>query len=336
MIAILNRIGCVILKRIGVLTSGGDAPGMNAAIRAVVRSASFCGLEVCGIKKGYAGLLEGNYEIMTARSVSDILHRGGTVLQSARCKDFKKPEGVQQAMRNAKKMELDGLIVIGGDGSFRGARDLSLAGLPTVGIPATIDNDIGCSDYTIGFDTALNTVQEAIDKIRDTCRSHDRCSVVEVMGRDAGYIAANVGLSCGAEAVIIPEEQFDFKQDVLAKISEGVKRGKEQHLIIVAEGVTKDNISAIDMAKRIEEELGVETRATILGHIQRGGNPSVKDRVIASRMGYAAVALIKKGIGNRIVATKADDIVDYDILEGLSMLKTFDMSLLKVLEALSM
>ncbi|MBO5930165.1 MAG: 6-phosphofructokinase, partial [Clostridia bacterium] len=281
------------MKRIGVLTSGGDAPGMNAAIRSVVRTAIYLGLEVYGIKKGYAGLLECNYEEMTARSVSDILHRGGTILQSARCKAFKTAEGVQQAIESAKKMGLDGLIVIGGDGSFRGARDLSLAGLPTVGIPATIDNDIGCTDYTIGFDTALNTVQEAIDKIRDTCRSHDRCSVVEVMGRDAGYIAANVGLSCGAEAVIIPEKQFDFKKDILQKIAEGLKRGKEQHLIIVAEGVTKDNISAIDMAKRIEEETGVETRATILGHIQRGGNPSVKDRVVASWMGYAAVQLIQ-------------------------------------------
>ena len=323
------------MKRIGVLTSGGDAPGMNAAIRSVVRTAIYLGLEVYGIKKGYAGLLECNYEEMTARSVSDILHRGGTILQSARCKAFKTAEGVQQAIESAKKMGLDGLIVIGGDGSFRGARDLSLAGLPTVGIPATIDNDIGCTDYTIGFDTALNTVQEAIDKIRDTCRSHDRCSVVEVMGRDAGYIAANVGLSCGAEAVIIPEKQFDFKKDILQKIAEGLKRGKEQHLIIVAEGVTKDNISAIDMAKRIEEETGVETRATILGHIQRGGNPSVKDRVVASWMGYAAVQLIQKGVGNRIIAKKAEDIVDYDILEGLSMSKKIDMSIMDVLEALS-
>ena len=324
------------MKKIGVLTSGGDAPGMNAAIRAVVRAGINQGLEVLGIKKGYVGLLEGLYDEMTARSVSDILHRGGTILQSARCKEFKTQEGVQKAVETAKEIGLDGLVVIGGDGSFRGARDLSLAGLPTVGIPGTIDNDIGCSDYTIGFDTALNTVQEAIDKIRDTCRSHDRCSVVEVMGRDAGYIAADVGLSCGAEAVIVPEKLFDFKKDVLQSIAEGVKRGKEQHLIIVAEGVTKDNISAIDMAKRIEEETGVETRATILGHIQRGGNPSVKDRVVASKMGYFAVELIKEGIGNRIVATKGDDIVDYDILEGLNMSKKLDAELLKISEILSM
>ena len=324
------------MRKIGVLTSGGDAPGMNAAIRAVVRAGINQGLQVLGIRKGYVGLLEGIYDEMNARSVSDILHRGGTILQSARCKEFKTQEGVQKAVATAKELGLDGLVVIGGDGSFRGARDLSLAGLPTVGIPGTIDNDIGCSDYTIGFDTALNTVQEAIDKIRDTCRSHDRCSVVEVMGRDAGYIAAYVGLSCGAEAVIVPEKHFDFKKDVLQSISEGVKRGKEQHLIIVAEGVTKDNISTIEMARRIEEETGVETRATILGHIQRGGNPSVKDRVVASKMGYYAVELIKDGIGNRIVATKGDEIVDYDILEGLNMTKKLDYDLLKISEILSM
>lgn len=324
------------MKRIGVLTSGGDAPGMNAAIRAVARAGINQGLDVLGIKKGYVGLLEGLYEELTARTVSDILHRGGTILQSARSKDFNTQEGVQKAVATAKEIGLEGLIVIGGDGSFRGARDLSLAGLPTVGIPGTIDNDIGCSDYTIGFDTALNTVQDAIDKIRDTCRSHDRCSVVEVMGRDAGYIAAYVGLSCGAEAVIVPEKHFDFKKDVLQNITEGVKRGKEQHLIIVAEGVTKDNISAIDMAKRIEEETHVETRATILGHIQRGGNPSVKDRVIASKMGYYAVELIKEGIGNRIVATKGDEIVNYDILEGLNMSKKLDEELLKISDILSM
>jgi len=323
------------MKKIGVLTSGGDAPGMNAAIRSVVRTAVCLGFEVYGIKKGYAGLLAGEYEQMTARTVSDILHRGGTILQTARCKAFKTAEGVQQAIESAKKIGLDGLVVIGGDGSFRGARDLSLAGLPTVGIPATIDNDIGCTDYTIGFDTALNTVQEAIDKIRDTCRSHDRCSVVEVMGRDAGYIALNVGLSCGAEAVIIPEEHFDFDKDILQEITGGLKHGKEQHLIIVAEGVTKDNISAIDMAKRIEDETGIETRATILGHIQRGGNPSVRDRVVASRMGYAAVQLLQQGIGNRIIAQKAEDIVDYDILEGLNMSKEIDLSILSILDALS-
>ncbi len=324
------------MKKIGVLTSGGDAPGMNAAIRAVVRSACAIGMEVVGIKKGYLGLLTNLYEDMGARSVSDILHRGGTILQSARCPEFKNPESVKKAVENAKALGIEGLVVIGGDGSFRGARDLSLAGLPTVGIPGTIDNDIGCTDYTIGFDTALNTVQDAIDKIRDTCRSHDRCSVVEVMGRDAGYIAVNVGIACGAEVVIIPEKEFDFKKDILAEIKAGIKRGKEQHLIIVAEGVTKDNMSALKMASRIEEETGIETRATILGHIQRGGNPTVKDRVTASRMGVAAVDLLNQGMGNRIVAKQGDKIVDYDILEGLNMHKNLDNELLGVAEILAL
>ncbi|MBQ3119038.1 MAG: 6-phosphofructokinase [Clostridia bacterium] len=324
------------MKKIGVLTSGGDAPGMNAAIRAVVRSACAIGMEVVAFRKGYYGLLTNLFEDMGPRSVSDILHRGGTILQSARCPEFKEPEAVAKAVENAKAMGIEGLVVIGGDGSFRGARDLSLAGLPTVGIPGTIDNDIGCTDYTIGFDTALNTVQEAIDKIRDTCRSHDRCSVVEVMGRDAGYIAVNVGIACGAEAIIIPEKDFDFKRDILSQIKSGIKRGKEQHLIIVAEGVTKDNMSAIKMAERIEEETGIETRATILGHIQRGGNPTVKDRVTASRMGVAAVDLLNQGLGNRIVAIEGDKIVDYDILEGLNMHKNLDNELVGVAEVLSL
>ncbi len=324
------------MKKIGVLTSGGDAPGMNAAIRAVVRSACAMGMEIIGIEKGYYGLLNNMYHEMGARSVSDILHRGGTILQSARCPEFKEPESIKKAVENAKTMGIEGLVVIGGDGSFRGARDLSLAGLPTIGIPGTIDNDIGCTDYTIGFDTALNTVQEAIDKIRDTSRSHDRCSVVEVMGRDAGYIATNVGIACGAEAVLIPEKSFDFKDDILAEIKAGIKRGKEQHLIIVAEGVTKDNMSALKMASRIQEETGIETRATILGHIQRGGNPTVKDRVIASRMGVAAVDLLNQGIGNRIVAIQGDKIVDYDILEGLNIKKTLSAELVGVAEILSL
>jgi 6-phosphofructokinase 1 len=324
------------MKKIGVLTSGGDAPGMNAAVRAVVRSACAMGMDVVGFRKGYFGLLTNMYEDMGPRSVSDILHRGGTILQSARCPEFKNSEAVNRAVENAKALGIEGLVVIGGDGSFRGARDLSLAGLPTVGIPGTIDNDIACTEYTIGFDTALNTVQDAIDKIRDTCRSHDRCSVVEVMGRDAGYIAVNVGIACGAEAVIIPEKDFDFKKDILSEIKAGIKRGKEQHLIIVAEGVTKDNMSAIKMAERIEEETGIETRATILGHIQRGGNPTVKDRVTASRMGVAAVDLLNQGLGNRIVAIQGDKIIDYDILEGLNMHKNLDNELVGVAEILAL
>lgn len=324
------------MKKIGVLTSGGDAPGMNAAIRAVVRSAYAMGMEVVGIEKGYFGLLNNLYHDMGPRSVSDILHRGGTILQSARCPEFKEPESVKKAVQNAKEIGIEGLVVIGGDGSFRGARDLSISGLPTIGIPGTIDNDISCTEYTIGFDTALNTVQEAIDKIRDTCRSHDRCSVVEVMGRDAGYIATNVGIACGAEVVLIPEKGFDFKRDILAEIKAGMKRGKEQHLIIVAEGATKDNMSTLKIASRIEEETGIETRATILGHIQRGGNPTVKDRVVASRMGVAAVDLLNHGAGNRIVAIQGDKIVDYDIMDGLKLKKELDSEIIGVAEILAL
>lgn len=320
------------MKKIGVLTSGGDAPGMNAAIRAVVRTGLYHHMEVVGIHKGYNGLIHGNTEIMNARSVSDILHRGGTILQTARCLEFKTAEGVQKAVDSAKAMGIEGLVVIGGDGSFRGARDLSLAGIPTVGIPGTIDNDIACTDYTIGFDTALNTALDAIDKIRDTARSHERCSVVEVMGRDAGYIAAYIGLACGAEAVIVPEKPFDFERDILAPIQAGKLRGKEQNLIIVAEGIG----GSMEMAKRIEKETGIETRATILGHIQRGGNPTVTDRVTASRMGIHAVELLAKGIGNRIVARKHDEIIDVDILEGLNMKKEMGNELLDMSKILSM
>ncbi|MBQ3226782.1 MAG: 6-phosphofructokinase [Clostridia bacterium] len=320
------------MKRIGVLTSGGDAPGMNAAIRAVVRSGIYYGLEVIGIHKGYNGLIHGDYEIMSARSVSDILHRGGTILQTARCLEFKEKPGIQKAYHMAKEIKLDGMVVIGGDGSFRGARDLSLAGLPTIGIPATIDNDIACTDYCIGFDTALNTARDAIDKIRDTARSHERCSVVEVMGRDAGYIAVYVAMACGAEAAIIPEEKYDYVEDTIKKIKDGMMRGKAQNLIIVAEGVG----GSVELAKKIEKETGIETRATILGHIQRGGGPTVRDRINASRMGIHAVKLLKDGVGNRVVAKKKDSIVDYDILEGLNMTKSMESELLECSKILSM
>ena len=320
------------MKKIGVLTSGGDAPGMNAAIRAVVRTGIYYHMEVLGIRKGYSGLINRDVEEMSARSVSDILHRGGTILQTARCLEFKEPAGVQKAVNSAKEMGLEGLVVIGGDGSFRGARDLSLAGIPTVGIPGTIDNDIACTDYTIGFDTALNTALDAIDKIRDTARSHERCSVVEVMGRDAGYIASYIALASGAEAAIVPEKPFDFERDILNPIQAGKKRGKRQNLIIVAEGVG----GSIEMAKRIEKETGIETRATILGHVQRGGNPSVTDRIVASRMGVHAVELLAKGIGNRIVARQSEKIVDFDILEGLNMQKEIDNDLLNISKILSL
>lgn len=254
------------VKTIGVLTSGGDAPGMNAAIRAVVRSGIANGLRVMGIRKGYEGLISGDIFEMTPRSVSDILQRGGTVLQTARSKEFKTDAGMAKAISIAKVFEIDGIVVIGGDGSFRGARDLSIRGLPTVGIPGTIDNDIGCSDYSIGYDTCLNTVVQAIDKIRDTATSHERCSVVEVMGRRAGHIALNVGIATGAEAVIIPERPYDFDRDVLKPIFEGKQRGKKHNMIILAEGIG----GGIEMAAKIEEMTGIETRATILGYIQRG------------------------------------------------------------------
>lgn len=320
------------MRRIGVLTSGGDAPGMNAAIRAVVRGGIHYGMEVIGIHKGYNGLINGDYEIMSARSVSDILHRGGTILQTARCLEFKEQPGILKAVRMAKDIKLEGLVVIGGDGSFKGARDLSAAGLPTVGIPGTIDNDIACTDYTIGFDTALNTARDAIDKIRDTAHSHERCSVVEVMGRDAGYIAAYVAMACGADAAIVPEENFDFERDILMPIREGKMRGKKQNLIIVAEGVG----GSVEMAKNIQKETGIETRATILGHIQRGGSPTVTDRIVASQMGIHAVELLANGIGNRIVAKQKDKIVDYDIMEGLNMEKKMGNEILNLSKILSM
>ncbi len=308
------------VKTIGVLTSGGDAPGMNAAIRAVVRSGIANGLRVMGIRKGYEGLISGDIFEMTPRSVSDILQRGGTVLQTARSKEFKTDAGMAKAISIAKVFEIDGIVVIGGDGSFRGARDLSIRGLPTVGIPGTIDNDIGCSDYSIGYDTCLNTVVQAIDKIRDTATSHERCSVVEVMGRRAGHIALNVGIATGAEAVIIPERPYDFDRDVLKPIFEGKQRGKKHNMIILAEGIG----GGIEMAAKIEEMTGIETRATILGYIQRGGSPTVRDRVMASQMGGKAVELLCRGIGNRVISYVNNQIQDFDILEGLSMQKSID------------
>ena len=311
------------VRTIGVLTSGGDSPGMNAAVRAVVRAGAAKSLRVMGVRRGYEGLISGDIFEMTPRTVSDILQRGGTVLQTARCRAFETEEGLSKAISIAKVFELDGLVVIGGDGSFRGARDLSLRGLPTVGIPGTIDNDIGCSDYTIGYDTCLNTVQDAIDKIRDTATSHERCSVVEVMGRSAGHIALNVAVASGAEVVLIPERPYDFDRDVLKPIFEAKQRGKKHNMIIVAEGVG----GVIDIASKIEDLTGIETRATILGYIQRGGTPTIRDRVMASEMGVMAVELLSNGIGNRVIAFRDNKICDFDILEGLNMKKSIDDSL---------
>lgn len=319
------------IKKIGVLTSGGDAPGMNAAVRSVVRTAVYNGIEVMGIRKGYNGLINGDIFEMNARSVSETLQRGGTILQTARCKEFCTPEGVARAAEIAKIFGIEGLVVIGGDGSFRGARDLSKAGVKTIGIPATIDNDIGCTEYCIGYDTALNTAKDAIDKIRDTASSHERSSVIEVMGRDAGYIAIHAGIACGAEAVIIPEKKFDFDEDVLRPIIEGKNRGKSHYLVIVAEGVG----GAIEMAQEIEKRTGIKTTATILGHIQRGGSPTVDDRVYASEMGLKAVEALMEGKSNRLIVMQDHKITDVDIDEGLAMKKELNPDLIRLCKVMS-
>lgn len=319
------------IKKIGVLTSGGDAPGMNAAVRSVVRTAVYNGIEVMGIRKGYNGLINGDIFEMNARSVSETLQRGGTILQTARCKEFCTPEGVQRGAEIAKIFGIEGLVVIGGDGSFRGARDLAKAGVRTIGIPATIDNDIGCTEYCIGYDTALNTAKDAIDKIRDTASSHERSSVIEVMGRDAGYIAVHAGIACGAEAVIIPEKKFDFDEDVLRPIIEGKNRGKSHYLVIVAEGVG----GAMDMAAEIEKRTGIETTATILGHIQRGGSPTVEDRVRASEMGLKAVETLMEGKSNRLIVVKNHRVCDVDIDEGLAMKKEMNPDLIRLCKVMS-
>lgn len=319
------------IKTIGVLTSGGDAPGMNAAIRAVVRTGAYYGLKVMGIKRGYNGLINGEMIEMNARSVSDTLQKGGTILQTARCLEFKDEAGVKKGCDIAKVFGLDGLIVIGGDGSFRGARDLSRAGLPTIAMPGTIDNDIDCSEYTVGYDTCLNTVIEAVDKIRDTSSSHERCSVIEVMGRDAGYIAINAGIACGAEVILIPEREYSFDEDVLRPILEGKSRGRRQSIVIVAEGIG----GVIEMAKEIEEKTGIESRATILGHIQRGGSPSARDRVVASEMGAKCVELLLEGKSNRIVCMQDSHIVDVDIEEGLAMQKELPGHMIELAKKLS-
>ena len=320
------------VKTIGVLTSGGDAPGMNAAIRAVVRAGIGKGMRVLGIRRGYNELINGDMVEMNLRSVSDILQKGGTVLYTARCAEFKEEAGIEKAKQTCVEVGLDGVVVIGGDGSFRGARDLSLRGIPCVGIPGTIDNDIASSDYTIGYDTAMNTVVENVDRLRDTSQSHDRCSVVEVMGRGAGHIAVNTGLACGAIAILIPEIPFDVDRDIVAKIKASQKTGKQHFIVMVAEGVGHSH----ELAKEIEEKTGVESRATVLGHIQRGGSPTLRDRVMASEMGYYAVQLLEKGIGNRVVVTKDGKVTDYDILEALSMKKSVDMNLLKIAQEIAL
>lgn len=319
------------MKTIAVLTSGGDAPGMNAAVRAVVRTACVNGIRVLGVIRGYNGLINGDFVELDLRSVSDIIHRGGTKLYSARSAEFATEEGMQKAIATCKKHGIEGVVVIGGDGSFRGARDLSLRGIPCIGIPGTIDNDIACCDYTIGYDTCLNTIMQMVDRIRDTTASHDRCSVVEVMGRRAGYLALNAGIACGATTILIPEVEYDFQRDVIDRIRRTQKTGKMHFVIIVAEGIG----GVEELAKKIQAETGVESRATVLGHVQRGGSPSVKDRVVASEMGYYAVQLLLKGIGNRVVAMQKDRIVDFDIFEALNMKKSIDLDLYKIAHEIS-
>ena len=305
------------VKTIGVLTSGGDAPGMNAAIRAVVRVAINKGLKVKGIMRGYAGLLEEEIVDMESTSVSDTINRGGTILYTARCKEFTTAEGQQRGAEICRKHGIDGMVVIGGDGSFKGAGKLSALGINTIGLPGTIDLDIACTDYTIGFDTAVNTAMEAIDKIRDTSTSHERCSIVEVMGRNAGYIALWCGIANGAEDILLPERYDGDEQALINRIIENRKRGKKHNIIINAEGIGHSS----SMAKRIEAATGIETRATILGHMQRGGTPTCKDRVYASIMGARAAELLVEGKSNRLVAYRKGEFVDFDIQEALNMKK---------------
>ena len=319
------------IRTIGVLTSGGDAPGMNAAIRAVVRRALAKGLKVRGIRRGYHGLLKEEIIDMSARDVSDIIERGGTVLQTARCKTMRTEEGQQKAAAICKKYGIDGLVVIGGDGSFAGAQKLANLGVNTIGIPGTIDLDIACTDYTIGFDTAVNTAMEAIDKVRDTSTSHERCSIIEVMGRGAGWLALWCGIANGAEDVLIPEKYDYDEQKLINNIIESRKMGKKHHIIINAEGIGHSQA----MATRIEAATGIETRATILGHMQRGGSPTCKDRVYASMMGAMAVDLLLEGKKSRVVGYRHGDFVDFDINEALAMEKSVTPYMWEVCESLS-
>ena len=305
------------IRRIGVLTSGGDAPGMNAAIRAVVRTAINKGMKVKGIMRGYAGLLQEEIVDMDGTSVADTIGRGGTILYTARCPEFMTEEGQKRGAEICRKHNIDGLVVIGGDGSYRGAGKLSALGINTVGLPGTIDLDIACTDYTIGFDTAINTAMEAIDKVRDTSTSHERCSIIEVMGRHAGYIALWCGIANGAEDILLPERYDGNEQMLINRIIDNRKRGKRHHIIINAEGIGH----SASMAKRIEAATGIETRATILGYMQRGGAPTCKDRVYASIMGAKAVELLEEGKTNRVVAYKHGEFLDFDIQEALNMKK---------------
>ena len=319
------------IKRIGVLTSGGDAPGMNAVVRAVVRTALSMGIECIGIRRGYSGLINGDFIRMDAGSVSHIIEKGGTVLYTARSEEFMTQAGQQKALATCRLLGLDGLVTIGGDGTFRGALALARHGIPVVGIPATIDNDIGCSQYTIGFDTACNTAVDAIDMLRDTMQSHERCSLVEVMGHRAGYLALYVGIATGATAVLIPEREVDVERDVIEKIRQARLAGRTHYMIVVAEGAG----NTMDIAAKIRQSIGLDPRVTVLGHIQRGGSPSSRDRETGTRMGYEAVKVLAEGKGNRVIATKDGKVVDIDIEQALVMSKPFPMDRYAVLEAVT-
>ena len=318
-------------KKIAVLTSGGDAPGMNAAIRAVVRSGLQDGLDVVGVRRGYTGLLNGDVFEMNLRSVSDIIHRGGTMLYTARCPEFREKEGVQKAANKCRELAVDGVDVVGGDGSFHCARDLTDAGIPCIGIPGTIDNDIASSEYTIGFDTAMNTAVEMIDRLRDTTESHDRCSVVEVMGRRCGDLALQTGIAVGATTILVPEVEYDFQRDIIDRMRFTQKTGKKHFIILVAEGV-----GGVDaLAKSIQEQTGIESRATVLGHVQRGGSPTLRDRVVASEMGNRAVELLKADKENRVIVMQNSKIIDLDITEALQMTRPFNVDLYRVAHKIS-
>ncbi len=319
------------VRRIGVLTSGGDAPGMNALIRAVVRTATGKDISVLGIRRGYSGLINGDIVEMTARSVDGIIRRGGTMLYTARCKEMLTEEGIQKAADTCRYMGIDGLICCGGDGTFRGAQALSRKGVHCIGVPGTIDNDIVCTDYTIGFDSACNTAIECIDKLRDTMQSHERCSVVEVMGRRAGHLALHVGCAVGATAICLPERELDFDFDIIEKMRMGRIRGRNHHIIIVAEGYG----SAQEVADRIHEATGIDTRVTILGHIQRGGSPTSRDRVMATRMGYEAVCALQEGQSARVIVFKNNVVTSIDIEEGLAMNKDLEQDLFQAQQAIA-
>ena len=316
------------IKRIGVLTSGGDAPGMNAAVRAVVRTAIANGIECVGIRRGWQGLINSDFVPLTRESVGHILSRGGTILYTARSEEFMTEKGRLKAVSTCKMLGLDGIVAIGGDGTFRGALELSRLGIPVVGVPATIDNDVGCTNYTIGFDTACNTAIECIDKLRDTMQSHERCSVVEVMGRNAGFLALYVGIAVGATTVLVPERPNDFQKDVVERIQDARLAGNTHFMIVVAEGVG----SAVEIGKRIHDAVGMDPRVTVLGHIQRGGAPNARDRETATRMGYYAVNAFVEGRGNCIIATQEGGIVEIPIEEALAMKKHLQMDRYRIME----